>query len=272
MSIFHKACDEVKAKIPLELLTEAFKDDVVNWRVAPVSLDTRMMNKVIKARVLVDADLVGGVQGIIWLDGLVPRYADQWSVVYEIPAERTSNREIMSILSISNLPTATQSGNMGIGVGVVNPNSMNDVMSAGQRVMDSHSNIPVVSNATCDLIGYNTVLIRDQVHMTAAYQLRCMLANDNKMSNINPRSYLNFAQLVVWAVKAYIYNKLVIRVDQAYLSGGQELGAFKTKMDEYADSENEYQTFLKEVWMPTAFMNDQPTHTRYLKAMLSPGI
>lgn len=230
------------------------------------------MTKVIKPRVLVDANLVGGQMAIIPLEGLPAKYMDTYSVVFEVPLDRTAGREIVSVLSIGYLPQVNSFNSMGNGIGTINPNSMSDLMSAAQRVADSHSNIPLISNATCDLVGYNTVLVRDQIRVTSAYQIRCILANELNLNNINPRSYLAFTELCVLAVKAYIYNRLLIAMDQAYLSGGQELGAMRTYVESLSDAAEMYRTHLREVWQKTAFMNDVPSYDRFIKLQISPGI
>lgn len=272
MSIFSKALDEIKYTIPRQVLTEAFKDTTNNWRQAPVSLDEQIMNKVIKPRVLLDANLIGGQETLVSLEGLASLYIDTYTVVFEIPAERLNFREIMSVLSIGYLPYSATYSSFGSGVGVVNPNSLNDVLSAGQRVGNAMSSIPVVSNATAELIGYNTVMIRDQVRATNAYQLRCVLANDANLNNINLRSYPDFAKLCQLAVRSYIYNTLLIKIDNAYLQGGQELGSFKNYVESLADSEEMYQTYLREVWGAVAFMNDVTSYERFIKLQISPGL
>lgn len=285
MSAIQKALDEIKFRVPSEVLKVAFRDDLQNWRQAPVSLDTLIMDKVIRPRVLVDANLVGGAMVVISLDGLVAkysdaqmdrpvvRYMDSFTTVYEIPPDRVNHREIISVLSIGYMPLFSSFNGMNtLSGGNFNAQSMTDTMSAGQRLMDSHSNIPVVSAATCDLIGFNTVLIRDQLRVASAYQLRCMIANENNLNNINPRSYLAFSTLCEHAIKAYIYNKMIISMDQAYLSGGQELGMMKSYIETLADSESNYRTYLREVWQKVSMMNDSPSYTRFLKVQVSPGL
>jgi hypothetical protein len=272
MDILKTALDRIQLTIPPEVLQQAFKDDIQNWRSAPTSLQDRIMEKVIRHRVLKDANLVGGQEVIISLDDLSPKWSDSISVIYEIPPQRTNNREIMSILSIGYMPLMSVFSSVGNGIGTLNPAQMTDVGSSGQRLGDSSANIPIVSNALVDLIGYNTILIRDSVRVSNAYQVRCVLANENRMGNINPRSYITFAKLCVHAVKSYIYNTMIVKIDQAYLSGGQELGAFKNIVESYSDSEDQYETFLKEVWQKVSFMNDAPAFKRFMTIQINPGL
>lgn len=272
MSILAKALNDIKFSIPFEVLRVAFKDDLANWRNAPVSLDTQIMDKVIKPRVLIDCDLVGGAQAIVPLDGLPAKYVDNFSFIYEIPPDRVANREIMSVLSVGYLPYAGSFGYGAVNQPMASPGSMSDFASAGQRVMDSVSNLPVVSTATCDLIGYNTVFIRDSQRLTATYSLRCIIGNDTNLNNINPRSHLAFTLLCTLAVKAYIYNKLIIAMDQAFLSGGQELGAMKNYVDTLADSEQMYRDYLNNTWRNVAFHNDHTSFERFIRVQISPGL
>lgn len=272
MNILAKALDEIKFSIPMEILRAAFQDDLHNWRQAPVSIDQRIHEKVIKPRVLIDANIVGGQEVIISLGQILPKYNDTHTIIYEVPPTLTGYREIVSVLSVGYLPF-TSVGAMGALSGpMITPGCGNDLMSAGARVGMAMSSIPMVTNATADLIGYNTVLIRDQYRSSPLYQLRCMLSNEANLSNINPRSYHKFAQLCVLAVKAYIYNTLIIKIDQAYLAGGQELGALKSYVENLSDSNENYLTFLREQWQKTAMMNDQVSHTRFIRSQISPGL
>lgn len=267
--------DECKFVIPREILRVAFLDtqQSQNWRrQAPISLDEEIKNKVIRPRVFVDANLVGGDTVLVPLEGLTPTYMDSYTLMYEIPAELLSNRTIISALSISYQPYAASYNSSGLNMGAVNPVGMNDVLSAAQRVMDSVSNVPPISNANVDLVGHNTIVIRDQIRVTNAYQLRCIVANEENLNNINPRSYLNFSNLCVLAVKSYIYNTLIIRIDQAYLQSGQELGSFKNYVESLSDAEQNYQTYLREIWAKTAFTNDTVNYDRFIKLQVNPGI
>jgi hypothetical protein len=272
MNPIAKALDEIKFTIPEQVLKEAFKEDRPYWKKAPISLDEMMLTKLIRPRVLVDCNLVGGQMVLVPLEGLSPEYVDNFNLVYHIPKDRTDNKSIISVTSVSYMPYASAYNSGGLGYGSVAPLSMNEVASAAQRVADSVSGAPPISNANATLIAENTVLIKDQFRVTSVYMLRCLLANDEQMNNISPRSYPNFANLCKLAVKSFIYRTLLIKIDQAYLQGGQELGAMKSYVEGLSDAEEMYQTFLNEVWRPTAFMNDQPSYTRYIKLQMSPGV
>jgi hypothetical protein len=272
MNPISKALDHIKFTIPIQVLQETFRDPRPNWRRAPISIDEMIRCMIINPRVLVDCNLVGGRTVPISLEGLVPEFVDQFTAVYNIPKERTEMQSILAVLSIGYLPVSNQYGMGAGGYGYISPGSSSEINKVADRVANAVSSIPAVSNANCQLIAENTVVVRDQYRITSTYVLRCILENDSQLNNISPRSYLNFCKLVELAVKSYIYNTLVIRIDQAYLQGGQELGALKAYVETLSDAESMYQTYLAEQWRPTAFMNDQPSYNRHIKLMISPGI
>ena len=94
---------QIKYAIPPELLRITFQEDLKVWRGAPISIDSSILNRVIRPRVLLDTNLVGGVYDLISLEGLQATIIDDLSVIYTIPVTRTQNRLILSVLSIGYL-------------------------------------------------------------------------------------------------------------------------------------------------------------------------
>jgi hypothetical protein len=169
----------------------------------------------------------------------------------------------MSVLNITfSDPTKISS------YGAVAGAQSSTMLHVGAAVMDAMGHIPVTSTARVQLIGENVVMVRDTAILPANIYLRCVMANDENFSHLQMKSYRNFADLVVLAVKAYVYNEYVIRMDMAELYGGQQLGRFKEVVDQYADAEELYQTYLTEKWQKVAFMNDQESHTRFLRTII----
>lgn len=272
MNPITKALDDIKFTIPYEVLEVAFRSDYNTWRNSNLSIDEHILTKILRPRVLMDCNIVGGVTVIIPLDGINPDFTDNYTTVYTIPNDRTGGRTIMSVLSIGYLPYQANFNMTSGNLAYATPVSMNSVTQAAQRIGDAVSVMPVLSNAQVEIIGHNVIMVKEQYRLSSTYSIRCVLANEENLTNINPRSFLAFSKLCELAVKAYIYNKLIVKIDQAFLQGGQELGAFKNIVESYADSNEMYLTHLKEVWMATAFMNDGINYDRYIKLMVSPGI
>lgn len=263
MNAISKAVNDLYFKIPREILKEAFTSKDYHWRDLPVSMDEQITSQVIRDRVLVDCNLVGGTEAVISLDGIRGEMIDTYMSVYRIPKDRTEGRTINSVLSVGygNMMTQAAAGNF-------QACSISPVLQAGSSMMSAMSPTPMVSTARVQLIGENTILIRDTSPTGASAYVRCILANDEMLSNIQMRSIPSFCTLVEFAVKSFIYNSLIVRIDSAQLSGGQALGRFKDIVESYADSETMYQDYLKNKWMKIALMNDEMSSTRLLKMMI----
>lgn len=278
MNPLKKAVDEVKYRIPRQLLERVFIDGSYAWRSGPkASLDEQIMNLVIRPRVMVDCQLIGGTQAMIPLEGLEQQKPMDWVTVIHIPKDRTDGRTINSVLDVAFYSSSAMTGyaNAGAaGMGMLGGSSgysavENSAMtSALASVVGSADKIPMVSTSRVQLIAENTIMIKDGVMLAPNSFLRCVLADDDNLSGLQLRSYHAFAKLVEYAVKAYIYNELVILVDTAELRYGQAVAAFKDVFMGYADAEVNYEDYLKNTWEKTAFMNDNESLKRFLKLLI----
>lgn len=271
LNILKKAAQDIIFSIPNEVLVRAFQDNI-GWRSAPISLEELILIKVIRPKVLIDANIVGGDNMIISLEGINPTYIDNYTTIYNVPLEKTNYRTIISVLSLSYLPNMIHNNPMGVGLGTVDINSVNDISMTGQRLLSSYANLPVISTANAEIVGTNSILIRNEIRASSGYLLKCVIANEENLNNISIRSSVQFSKLCELAVKAFIYNKLIIKIDMAALEAGQELGAIKTYVESLSDAKENYDTYLKEVWTKVAFMNDKPNFTRHVRSMVNPGL
>lgn len=272
MSAVTFALSQLKYRIPQKILEIAFKDDGFKWRDTPVSLEQQISNKVVYPRVCVDANLVGGTTIVVNLAGLEAEFVENNAVVIRIPPDRLGNRDIMSVINVAMLPISSYIGAMGGNIAQMSANNLSTVASVGARVGDAVSNMPVLNNSSVELVGANTILIRNQYSLSNVYQLKCVVGNEGNLNNIHQRSWPNFAKLVELAVKSYIYNTLIIRLDEAYLVGGAELGSIKSYVEGLSDAEEMYQTELKEVWAVTAFCNDTLAHEHFIRSQVNPAL
>lgn len=272
MSAIKYALNQLRFRIPAELLRVAFANELPHWRQAPVSLDELITTKVIRGRVFDDIDTVGGEHVLIPLLGLATNRVDVNTIIYEIPPERINYRTIMSVLSVHYYMYSLGQMSGPMGNGFYTGQYSNDLLSVGNRIMEAAGTIPPTSSATCEMIAHNTILVRDLNRVVSTYMIRCVLGNDENLANLNPRSYGKFADLIELAVKSYIYNHMVVKIDNAFLTGGQELGSIKQLVEGYADAEEMYQTYLREKWTKVAFMNDKGRHRRFISVQINPAI
>lgn len=274
MNAIQKALDALKFTIPRAVLEKAFIDRRIDWRqTGRANIDDQILNNVVRARVLVDCNLIGGTQALIPLDGLGhDRPNDFYGTVIHIPKALTQGRSINSVLNVGFM-SAGMAANWGVAntmgsVGAYAGQESTALMSSMQAMVASYDKIPMTSTARVQLIAENTILIRDSISFAPNGWLRCILANDENLGNIQLRSYKHFSQLVEYAVKSYIYNELIINLDQGELQGGQTIGVFKEIIQGYSDAEQNYKDYLTDVWEAVAFMNDGEAYGRYIKLIL----
>lgn len=276
MSILLKMTEEIKYRIPLQILQSAFNNyNEEGWRNAPVSLDELIISKVIRPRLIVDTNIVGGVVIMVPIAGnTILEYSDEYTRVIKVSPDAVNHRTIMTVLSAHYQPYGFNMSNAGGNVGAsgLGYGSSNDLSNSGMRVDSSFSSIPIISTATIQLVGYNTVLIRDRSYISDIYSLRCMVANEENLENINPRNWHMLSKLAELCVKSYIYNRLIISMDKAFLSGGQELGSASDIVSSYADAEEMYQDMLRTKIQKLSWFNDSVYYARYLRKMINPGI
>lgn len=263
MNPIMKALSEIRATIPQQILREVFlTEDMLRYG-AGISLDTRIREKVLDARVLVDIDIQGGTDAYIPLDHPVKsEYVDPYTVVYQIPDEVTQNRPIVQVYSLHFGILGYQNAGMAL-------HYTESVLGAELRkVLDSAMRIPPAVTSYINLIAHNTFMVRFvYLPYTAAF-MRCRLGNDEALAFIGTQSIPAFAKLCVHATKAYIYNEMIIPMDQAQLSGGQTLGAFRDKIMEYSEAEEQYQEQLKRWQKIMRCFNDGESRRRHIRTIM----
>ena len=268
MNPITKALSDISYRIPREILIEVFAPKSYLWRDSPINYEEQIRNIVIRSRVMVDCDLVGGTEVLISLFG-VPSYtvaSDRLVTVYNIPKDKTQGRTIISVLSLAYVNGAS-AAYMNT-ANSFDPCTVTDMAVAGAAMMNAMGSLPVPSSAKIQLIGENTVMIKDTVTASGTGLLRCLLANDENFSHLQIRSIPYFTRLCELATKAYIYNEYTIKMDKGRIEGGAEIGRFREIVDGYADAEEMYQEYLLNTWQKVSFMNDRESFERLLKMQI----
>ena len=258
-----KALDEVKFRIPKTILQVVFTDRNSHWKEVPLSLDEMVMKDVVRPRVMIDCNLLGGTEMFVNMEGVPYTRTDDYTSVYRIPKHKTNGRSIISVKNIT-FTDPTKVSSYGVAAGQQNTT----MLQVGSAVMDAHGSIPMTSTAVVQLIAENVVMVRDTVILPANIYLRCVIASDENMSHLQLATYRIFADIVVLAVKAYIYNEYIIQMDIGELHGGMNLGRFKEVIDTYAEADELYRTMLTDKWMKVSMMNDTESYRRHLRLLL----
>lgn len=262
MNPITKALDEIKFSIPAEILNQVFITQEMAECGNIISLDMRIRESVLETRVFVDIDLKGGTESYIPLDYPVStEYIDPYTVLYQIPDEVTQNRPIVQVYSVHFGVLGYQS------TGIALHYSESSMSAEVRRVLDSAMRIPPAVTSYLNLIAHNVVAARFVYLPYKTAFMRVRLGNDNALSQIRATAIPAFAELCVLATKAYIYNKMVIKLGQAYLSGGQELGIFKELIMNWADADELYRERLRR-WSKISLLSDAEAHRRHIRSIV----
>jgi hypothetical protein len=270
MNAIQHALNELKHVIPMPILREAFLNDLIRqetWgrRHAPVvSIDHVIRDKVIEGRVIPGMNLISGQRELIPLFGLIQEQQPDWSLVVQIPKDRTDGRSITAVYAmVTGTPTGALGGSVsmqsgGYGSGLI------DALRANQL---SRAQMPLMSDANIQLIGDNTLLIRSPLRLAGTLYLDCQLENNNTLSHIPASAWKHFKKLVEYAVKAYIYNNINISMDEAQISGGMSLGTFRSVVDGYSDANELYEEQMNK-WQKVAILSDPLSHLDHIQSIV----
>ena len=101
MDAFNYACSQVRYTIPREVLERVFLMGGETWRfVGAMNVDEQIRELVIRPRVLVDCNIVGGVMELLDLT-TVDRFSPKPGYyIYRVPMNITNGRYILSPLSL----------------------------------------------------------------------------------------------------------------------------------------------------------------------------
>jgi hypothetical protein len=271
MDILTYAIDRIKAKIPRDILRLAYVGKQ-EWNKAPKNLDEEIRFKTIQSRVIVDTSLVGGDTVYIDISGLQPIYKDEYNYVFEVPPEKLQGRQILSVLCVNYHMYNMGTSNFFLSAGTALPKSVNDINMASHRAMDSRGMIPIISNSEIELVGQNTIMVKNHFFQARVVQLKCILYNDERLSNLNIRAAISFSELCTLACKSYIYNTLVVSLDKGRLEHGQELGIIKSVIESYSDAEQMYMEYLEQKWAAVGIINDRVTYEDLLRLQIDPSM
>lgn len=251
------AITQVMRTIPHVLLKQTFIGNKNYRTTIPITVNSRIQEEIIYKTVLVDMNIVGGTTALIPLSQCIVKSQDMYSTVYYIPKELTENRDIVNILEMTvagyHVPAAGTFTNFVSEMGI-----------AQQQALHAAKSLPYVSEGRCMLINENTIMVELPYHIAMNNVVRCTLSYDHGLRDLDARSYLDFAELVVLATKAYIYVNNVVEVDMGKIMGGVELGVYKDLVNDYADAHEQYMELLRTRWAKVDKLNDYESKKRLI--------
>lgn len=243
---------EIQAEIPPAILQLCFtmaERKQPGFDPSRLSLYELIMSKVIRPRVLLGCNLVAGKQKEIllqygyWEQGVWGVAESMMGIgqfaIYRIPPEEREGMSIASVISITypSMQYSNLTGVPGYGMGTT-------VGMAANAVLASHtfSNTPMMPLP--EILAGDLVRLNPPQHSHFEYVMKCLLCYDDQFTNMNSDAIPPFAELVLEAVKAYIYTNTIVELDQGHVQFGMEIGTIKTIIDGYAESNKRYKELL----------------------------
>ncbi len=248
-------------KIPAEILDLAFRSEV---RDSNRSLDALIKEKVIVDIVLMNTNLYTGKISKItlqeeWLKDVNTQenyiaITGDYSI-YDIPPEARENRDIVHTIDVSYPTMAAFSAHFPL----QNLDGRSVASSASESLM-SMTRTPGVYTPAVQLTGNNIIRLEPPMATHIDWILTCFLAIDQNFNNISPNMIKPLSQMTEYACKAYIYNKLKIRLNQGMLVGGQTLESIKSIVDGYENAGEMFDEAVLKMRGASLFQSNQLIH------------
>lgn len=263
MNAINKALNEIKFNIPIEVLNIAFLEYGGTNINKVISLDERIMAAVIRPRVLVDCNLISGIDMKIDLTDIMINRLYTGEYLLEVPKAATQGKSILMPLEIvCNVVYANT-------YPALNASPLTATASVMYNNLAQHS---VIQSSRLELIGENTILVHDPSVIIINGALRCKVEYDSNMSSLPPTAFIHFGKLCTLATKAYIYQHTKVALDQGYVYNGHELSVITEIIDGYSEANDLYYEFLETVMRKTLYVTQSDNLNRHIRAMFGNNI
>lgn len=240
--------------IPEPILNIAF-----NPMNSPISIDQLIHEKVIKNRVTMECNLVGGERKSIILSNSM-RESSYWNgqedmvwtgqenmvmagthSLYRIPPEVRDHRAIVSVINVDypNYGHAYPHDYVRPGFGAT-------ASRLARAALESHTMSSGMSTPRVELKGPDLIQLFPAQYGDVNWVLSCNLGYDEYFTNLNPQAVLPFMDLTLSATKSYIYNRMAVVIDQARIIHGSEQGVIRDIITKYEGEEERYKELLNE--------------------------
>ncbi len=259
MNLITRALQNISWNIPQEVLTVAFNR---NYNGMNANILNEIEYKVIRPRVLVDCNIVGGTQLLINLKDCIIRKPYDGGMHVTVPKNIVNGRSIISVENIISTSYVYNDGQQTAG-----SCGSNQYLNQAYKMITNTESPPVDVSANITLIGENILFILDYPNTIGDSTITTIVSNMTNLENMPMKTSLDFSKLVQYAVEAYIYNELRIKADKGSIYQGHALSSLDSIIDSYSDANELYLEELAEVWSKVAFIVDTPRMAGYVKSM-----
>lgn len=239
----------ISQNIPEEILDLAFRKYENIPSQLNLSLHDLIRQKVIRGRMLRDCNIVGGkIKQIVlsqdYLEDITYGYAESSLMIgkyclYRIPTEE---REGVALAEVNGITYPSNLGGSHLNIAGYGGGATLPIVANG--VLDAQTYQSSTSRPTPELLSGDLVRLNPPQYNHIDWVLSCRLCYDDSFSNINQAAIIPLTRWAICAVKAYIYNYLVIKLDRGAVEFGSELGRVKEVIDKYSEEDVRYWELL----------------------------
>jgi len=240
--------EHILANIPRPILQEAFLPKEVR---VPNTIDFYINDKILEGRVLNSCNLFGGKKKRILLG---PKNLEQVTVpetysslssttigIYRVPAVDREHREISHVIELLYPYSSSGFSNINYPSQMAGGRTVGDM---AKDVLGSHTDENTFVPPTPLLLSGDMIKLEPPQLAHIDWMAVVLLKYDKDFTNMNQSGIKALANLSLCATKAYIYNELILRIDSAFLAGGQELTTFKEIVQKYEDENEKFDDYL----------------------------
>lgn len=276
--------DTLESKIRQEIVDERVAEDLElvhsTQLTIPLARCQRLAGGYYNATYYVPNELTQGkkITSVLHLvEGTTPIGSDQSASFSPLTNQGgTTTTTSSSYSSSSSSSSSTGNGFWPTGFVTSGTTNTSSISSSGsfvstmQQAVQSVSPIKNVANALCYLIGHNTIFIRDTIVVPQTMYFRVNVENDENLNHIQRPFYTVIHKLIVLATKAYIYNRLILEQDNAFINSGGELNVFRDIVNSYESANEQYEEYLEEAYK-SMLLNDHEQARRHYQARTGGG-
>ena len=266
MSMLSLCLNEANNVIPEELIREcmiASRRYTNNYY--PTSTDSFLIDEVFQKRLLPDLNVEYANKLVVPLSKCIVERSNEIDYIVTVPASATNGRKIVTVLGIDTTNIYSNTGALYVN----SPGMMGSaILSAGQKLANANQSIPANYEIKCFMISPNSFVVKGLGYLNNSCAVELVIENDDQLNNIPITTASYIKKLFVLATKAYIYKTLKIRVNQAKLDGGAELGAFSEWLDSYSDANELYLEELQYAYR-YGILSDQQSKYDWMRTTMS---
>lgn len=161
-------------------------------------------------------------------------YRTSINTLYEIPPEEREFRDISKVICVKYKTIS----------GVDTPfnaiNNSSSLVKQARAMLGAQTFDDAWVPPNAELVGNNMVRLAAPIVNHVNWIVQFMLNYPDTYENIERSSWEPFADLMVYATQMFIYNNLVIDIDQAAMRSGIQIGSIKDLIYEYKDAEEKF--------------------------------